>query len=304
LEIFDFPQFKKLISFENIPTSSNLSNKTKLDAAIFFASLAPYPGIDAVAPSMFMGSYYDQTILPALTQSEREIFSQIYKLNKGYDNAKYYSIDDYWSVRKNDSLQKIIRNVMYRVGYFENIQYPLIFKYMETSKQLFGEIVKSEPNNASFWKAYIENFQAIETDACRPCSFKSRYDGSCPESQKNIVAQAYKNCGNDSIIALWYRFLFTPRIPLADSIQIDGINKDRSIDIRIKFDKGSWLIRTLAHDTLAFVKQFYTVSNNQLLLRKREIDLETHMKLADILEAHEYHKYLFCKELSELKKNQ
>jgi len=226
LEFFDFPQFKKLITFDKILTSSNVDNKSKLNAATFFMTLAP-------------------------------------------------------SKEGN----------------------PEIFNYIETSKRLFSEIVKSEPQNASFWKAYIENYQAFETGACSPCYYRSRYYGSCPESQKNIVAEAYKNCGNDSTIALWHRFLFTARIPLPDSIQIEEMNKDNSIDIKTKWTKGSWRIRTLAHDTLDFVKKYYTVKNNQFLVRKKlEPDLETHKKLVDILEAHVYYGYLFCKELHELQK--
>jgi hypothetical protein len=227
LEFFDFPQFKKLVSFTMKLSSPNVDNKTKFDAATFFATL--------VSP---------------------------------YQNCNQE-----------------------------------FFKYIEQSERLFTEIVKSEPRNASFWKAYIENFNVFETDACSPCDYWTMYNSSCPESQKNIVSQAYNNCRYDSTIALWHHFLFTSRIPLADSIQIVDKNMDKSIDIKIKWTKGNWRIITLAQDTLAFIKKYYSVTNNQYLVRnKQKLDLETHNKLAEILKAHAYFGYLFCAELNEQQK--
>jgi hypothetical protein len=301
--IIDFDVFDKMLACEKVLSASNADNATKLNAAIFFASLAPPKGINISAPSYFKRSYYDGTVLPSLKPEEKAVFETAYKLHKGSGFEDYYRTDDYRLFQRNDSLRSAVLAVMHRIGYFENIEYPVIYKYIEGAKRLFREVVTSEPKNATAWKAYIDKFYLIETGGCSPCVPWVRSGCDCPESQKELVREAFRNCGNDKKIALWNDFLFPRRAPLPDTIELERFAKPtEKVMIKIKHPDHSWSEKTLSADELGALKQAYTMSDKGfMVLTATNIDKTLQDKLVAILGGCNVYKYKFCRDLRALK---
>jgi hypothetical protein len=304
LHLIDFKVFADMLKYEKVLLSPNTDNSTKLDAAIFFASLAPSRGIDISAPTYFKQSYYDETVLPNLKPSERALFDSTYKFNKGSGGADYYNVhdDNYF---KRPDVRRRVQKVMDRIGYYEKIKYPVIYKYIVGAKRLFDEVVTSEPKNAAAWNAYIENYYLIEPDAWGPCLPRLRERFDCPESQKEIIREAFRYCGNDSTIAIWNRFLFSNQDKLPDTLVLEPYeNPQENAIIMIKQkDNRNWNIGPLSSDDFAIVKIAYTLSDNGVfVLKTMHLDKDTKKKLAEIFENKSRHRDKFCRDLDKLKK--
>jgi hypothetical protein len=300
LHLIDFKFFADMLNHEKVLSAPDATNAAKLDAARFFASLAPFKGINISAPTMFKRSYYDTIVLPNLKSAERTLFKSTYKLHKGSGFEDYYSIDDHENFYRNDPLRRSVLDVMNRIGYFEKIEYPVIYKYIEGAKRLFNEVVTGEPKNAAAWIAFIDNYYLIETGACSPCvPWSIKCD--CPESQKELVREAYRHCGNDSTIAAWNSFLFPARAPLPDTLELERSENPRNITIKIKHENLSWSDRLLSPDELGLVKKAYTMSGDvYFVLKNTHLDENTQKKLADILGGCALYRYKFCRDLEKL----
>jgi hypothetical protein len=302
LHIIDFKFFAKVLTYEKILSAPGADNATKLNAATFFASLAPSRGINISAPTYFKRSYYDGVVLPNLTSAERILFNSAYKLNKGNGFEDYYTWDNYEQYKTNDALRRTVTEVMNRVGYFEKIEYPVIYKYIEWSKKLFREVVANDPRNAAAWKAYIDNYYLIETGGCSPC-LPWAAQADCPESQKELVREAFRNCGNDSIIALWNSFLFPVQSPLPDTIELVRHAKaQKEVTIKIQRSRHGWSERPLSSPELGLFKKAYTLSGDSLfVLRSTDEDRVTNKKLIEILGGSSLYHFKFCEELAKLR---
>jgi len=295
LDIIDFKVFKDMLTYEPVLTGPNTDNVTKLKAAKFFASMAPSKGINMSAPISFRCSYYEKTVLPNLKPAERALFDSTYKFNKGSGREGFYFIDSFEKFNKNDALRHTVMDVANRIGYFEKIQYPVIYKYIVGAKRLFHEVAASEPKNADAWEAYIDNYYLIETGGCSPCIRYAGGRGDCPESQKELIREAFRYCGNDSTIAIWHRFIFPTSAPLPDSLEIVRFEKPQeNTTIMIKHENHSWSDRLLSPDELSIVKKAYMMSNDRFfVLQKTPADEDTQKKLVEILGGSELYLYKF-----------
>jgi hypothetical protein len=305
LHLIDFKFFADMTKYEKVLSSQNADNATKLEAAMFFSSLAPYKGIKIYAPTRFIRSYYDETILPNLKPSERALFDSTYKLNKGSGGADYYNVHDDNYFERPDVRRRVLK-VMNRIGYFEKNDYPVIYKYIVGAKRLFHEVVTSEPKNAAAWRAYIENYYLIETGACGPCLPWIREQCDCPESQKEIIREAFRNCGNDSTIAVWNNFLFPTQAPLPDTLKLASSIKPQektSIMVNLGGNCGWNEIGPLSHDEFTLINKAYTMSSNgYLVLNDTHLDEDTQKKLVEILGGCSLYLIKFCRDLEKLKK--
>ena len=304
LHIIDLKVFADMLRYEPLLSAPKTDNATKLKAAEFFASLAPVKGINMSAPTYFKRSYYDETVLPNLKSSERVLFDSTYKFHKGSGHEDYYSVDGFENFNKNNALRHTVMDVANRIGYFEKIQYPVIYKYIVGAKRLFNEVVTSEPKNAEAWKAYIDNYYLIETGACSPCIRYAGGRGGCPESQKDLVRKAFLHCGNDSLIALWHRFIFPTHTPLPDTVELERFAKPQeNITIKIKYNYHSWSEKTLSPEELNLVKNAYKMTNDAFfVLKNTSVDEATQKKLAEILGAYDIYRDKFCQEFVKLRK--
>jgi hypothetical protein len=301
LDIIDFKDYADMLKYEQVLTATHADNATKLKAAKFFATLAPYKGINISVPTYFKRSYYDKVVLPSLTAAERTLFDSTYELHKrqGFDDS--YSVNNYRRFSGNNSQQRTILEVMNRIGYFEKIQYPLIYKYIEGAKKLFSEVVSKEPKNAAAWRAYIDNYYLIETGGCSPCIL---WAGArvCPEPQRKLIQEAFKHCGNDSEIGLWNRYIFPETAPLPDTIELDHPEKQgENVSIKINHEDRSWSYCHLSPDELNLFKEAYTISiKGFLILRNPNVDGDTKKKLVAVLDRCFYFRGKFCHDLHKL----
>jgi hypothetical protein len=302
LHLMDFKFFANILKYENILSAPAADNAAKLNAAMFFASLAPSKGINMSAPTYFKRSYYDGVVLPNLTSAERILFKSAYKLNKGNGFEDYYTWDNYEQYKTNEALRRTVTEVMDRVGYFEKIEYPVIYKYIEDAKRLFREVVTNDPRNAAAWKAYIDNYYLIETGGCSPC-LPWAAQSDCPESQKELVREAFRNCRNDSIIALWNSFLFPVQSPLPDTIELVRYAKvQKEVTIKIKRSRHGWSERPLSSHELGLFKKSYAMSGDSLfVLKSTDEDQDTNKKLVEILGGSSLYHFKFCEELAKLR---
>jgi hypothetical protein len=304
LHIIDFKVFADLLKYEKVLSAPVTDNVTKLNAAKFFASLAPAKGINMSAPTHFKRSYYDKTVLPNLKSTELVLFNATYNLNKGTGFEDYYFSNSDVNFYQNDSLQNAVIVVMKRIGYFEKVQYPVIYKYIEGAKRLFREIVTSEPKNAAAWIAYIDNYYYIESSACSPCLPWAR-SCDCPESQKLIVREAFQQCRNDSIIALWHNYLFPTNVPLPPTLNVVNYEGSRlGATIEIKTDEYSGSLKELSSDELnLLLKAYKRSSNGNFFLKNTSPDNVTHDKLVEMLGGCALYQSKFCHDLKELQKH-
>jgi hypothetical protein len=164
--------------------------------------------------------------------------------------------------------------------------------------------VVSEPKNTDAWKTYIENYYLIETGGFSPCILWAHSRGNCPESQKELIRDAFRNCGNDSTIAIWHRFIFPTSAPLPDSLEIVRFEKPQeNITVMIKHEDHSWSDRSLSPDELSIVEKAYAMSNDRFfVLKKTPADEDTQKKLVEILGGSELYRNRFCRDLQKLQK--
>jgi hypothetical protein len=286
LHFIDFKYFTDITKYEKVLSAPDTDNATKLKAAIFFASLAPYKGIDMSAPTYFTRSYYDEKVLPNLKSLERALFDSTYALQNGTSgNNDYYSVIGDRDFYKNDSVRARVKEVMNRIGYYENIMYPVIYKYITGANKLFREVVVRDPKNATAWAAYLNNYYLLETDAYAPFNKWRRSQCDCPLSQKTLVSEAFRNCENDSTIAIWHRFLFPEQPPFPDILEIQLYDPPQeNVTIKIKYEDHSWGHRVLSPEELSIVKKSYTMSKNGYFVNNHmHLDEGTQKKLVDIL---------------------
>jgi hypothetical protein len=304
LHIIDFKFFADMLKNEKVLSSSDIDNATKLKAAEFFASLAPAKGIHITAPTYFKRSYYDEVVLPNLTSPEKKLFDSTYQLYKRSGFEDSYSINDYERFQNNDLQRRTVLEVMNRIGYFEKNEYPVIYKYIEAAKRLFHEVVTSEPKNAAAWKAYIDNYYLIETGACSPCIPWVGTRGDCPESQKELIREAYRHCAGDSTIAIWNSYIFPERAPLPDILELENYEKSQeNVTIKIKHEDHSWRDKTLSPGELGLLKKAYTMSEKGVfVLSNRQVDKDTEKKLVEILGGYDLYRYKFCHDLEKVRR--
>jgi hypothetical protein len=302
LDLIDFKFFANMLKYEKVLSAPNMDNATKLSAAKFFASLAPVKGMNVLPPNYFKPKYYVETVLSSLKPTEKALFDSTYKLHKG-SRFEYYGTSDYQFFKRNDSLGKAVMEVMNRIGYFEKIEYPVIYKYIEGAKRLFREVVKSEPKNVDAWKAYVENYYYIETGACSPCLPWTK-GCDCPESQKELIQEASRNCGNDSTIVIWNNYLSPVRVPFPDTLELERYEQPQeNLTIKIKHEDHSWSDRLLSPDELEIVRKVYTMTKDSVfVLSNRPIDEDTEKKLVEILGGCDLYRYKFCSDLEKLQK--
>jgi hypothetical protein len=300
LYLIDFTIFKDMLKYEKVLSLPGTDNATKLTAAKFFANLAPFKGFYLYPPNSFDQSYYESSVIPALKPSERPLFDQTYKFHKGFQGRAFYSVEDYSAFEKNDSLRYIVMQVMARISYYEKIVYPVTYNYLVGAKRLFREIVTSEPKNAAAWRAYLDNYYKIESNAWSPCDYRVRTSAECPASQKELVKAAFRNCPNDPEIALWYESLFSENLPLPDTITfsqyaqapaaiLDGISQ---IDGSRKYTK----------DDIALLEKVYSTKAGEFHIRgPARVDDTTRKKIIEILGGRFLYRQKFCKELEKLR---
>ncbi|MBN1760342.1 MAG: hypothetical protein JW863_18585 [Chitinispirillaceae bacterium] len=303
LHFIDFKIFADMLRYEKFLTTPCKENAEKLQAAQFFANLAPVKGIQMDAPGSFERLYYEKKVLPNLKSDEQYLFKTTYGLHKGFRSEDYYRVDNYQEFRKNDSLQRRILQVMDRIGYFEKIVYPTIYRYIKGAKKLFDEVVTSEPENTAAWIAYINSYYLIESGACSPCLPWS-YTCDCPASQKELVREAYRHCGNDGTIALWYSYLFPVRTPLPDTIELVRYEKSpEKVTFKIKSGEHGWTLRTLYADEYNLLMTAYTRSGDVFLLSNTtRIDDAIQKRLIDVLGC-SCHQKKFCRDLKKFGSN-
>jgi hypothetical protein len=303
LHIIDFKFFADMLRYEEVLSPSCKDNAKKLQAAKFFASLAPLKGIQISIPHRFNRSYYDSTVIPNLTSTEKPLFDSLYELHKD-PRGDFYINKKYSYYEKIDSSGRKVLDVMYRIGYFDKIAYPIIYKYIEGAKKLFGEVVASEPKNEAAWIAYINNYYLIETGACSPCLQRTGARADYPESQKELIREAFRNCGNNSTIAIWNNYLFPACVPLPDTLESVRYEKPQeNVTIKLKHEGGGWQERILSPDELSLLKKAYTMSVDvYFVLNHTQVDQDTQKKLVDILGGHDLYWNKFCRDLYQLRK--
>lgn len=189
------------------------------------------------------------------------------------------------------------------MGYYEQIEYPVIYDYIAGARRLFKEVTSSDPKNASVWKTYLEKFYLLEHNACSPCiSYAGGpYNGS--ESQKSVVQDAYKHCSNDSIIAAWYAYFFHTQLPLPETLDLHGSTNGETVTIDIPLWDVGWVCKDVSSDDFDLLKKVYTHSGNKLLL-KANANENDRKKVVVMLDSSFLYHEKFCKTLSSLKKSE
>lgn len=302
LHLIDFNKFTNMLKYDKILSLPNTDNTTKLEAAKFFASLAPYDGIDISAPTYFKRSYYDKSVYPNLKPSEKVMFDSTYKLHKGSRSEIYCAEFD-----KNDTRNQVVMEVMNRIGYYEKVEYPVIYKYIEEAKKLFREVVSSDPKNAEAWKAYINNYYLIETGACYPCIRHVGLECDCPDFQKEIVREAFRYCGTDSVISIWYKYLFskhTLSLPSKISFMRNG-GPQSTIMIGLNMGRSKIGYSPLTDSELNILEKAYTMSNDGFfVLKNTNLDEDTQKEFFKIFRGCYFYWNDFCSDLEKFQKSE
>jgi hypothetical protein len=125
------------------------------------------------------------------------------------------------------------------------------------------------------------------------------------ESQKTIIKEAFRHCGNDSTIAAWNNYLFPTRVPLPNTIELERFEQSQeNITIRIKHDDHSWSNRTLSPDEINLVKKAYTMRNDSVFVLKNvQLDKDSEKKLVEILGGCTLYLNKFCRDLKKSQSN-
>jgi len=296
LEIIDFQTYSQICNYQKALKSGKVSNKNKLNAAIFYAELAPYKGIDLYMPTRFDFSYFNDTILPNLTESEKKIFLSTFKLHENSKFGDFYFADGYDGFQLHGTVPETILSVMYRIGYFSKVRYPIIFPLIENSKKLFREVLESEPNNAAAWKAWLNLYFRIEPEGCHPCRMM-HWKSKIALEQEEIIKMAYENCKSDPEINLWYSLVSPENAVLPDTLGKFEEHLGKA-GIWIKTTETGLGFCQIEPKEFNTVKQKYKVFKDGFLIKsERQINDKEKRQIIDILYKCHYFQYKFCRDL-------
>lgn len=303
LHLIDFKLFAEMQKYEKVLTVPDTSNTAKLEAASFFASLAPPKGIRFDIPYRFEFTYYQQVILPNLSKKELTLFDSLYVLTNDSIRGDYFRIRPGIQHYQNEDLRQRIVVILDRIGYYKQIEYPVIYAYIVGARRLFREVTVSDPKNASVWIRYFEKFYLLEHDACSPCILYAGGPYNSSELQKLLVQEAYKYCSSDSIIGAWYAYFFRTKLPLPDELDLHGATDGNTVTIDIPHWGGGWVCKDVSSDDFSVLKKVYTHTGNKLLLKSnaREDDRK---KVVNMLDSSFLYHEQFCQTLSRLKKSE
>lgn len=293
LQITSFNTFQKMEKFKTALSDSKADTRTKLDAAIFFASLTFAKGINFVATVSIDSAYYYTKILPDLSQDELKIFQQY------YGRTKYYAVGlltDFESFFTDEELQHIIKSVLLRTGYYGNVEYKECWQFVELSSRLFREVVTEEPENATAWLAYLENAYRIHPEGCSPFKLQpGRY------FQNEIVIEAYKHCPDNPKIKAWYKFAVPYSAELPDTIGNIWGQSEKGIELQLR-DYVGYIIKNISNDEFNVIGKKYRISDNKYLIKTdSKIDEDTKKAIVDILYKIRFYHLRLCHELKSLK---
>ena len=200
-----------------------------------------------------------------------------------------------------ENKQHAIKQVLDRIGYYENVEYPEFYPFIKESKRLFREVVTQDPRNATAWKAFIDNDYLIDPEGCNPCipwSFGLR--GGVGEGQKKIAKEAFMHCKNDPAIRLWNCFVSPENAVLPDTMgQLEFY--DKTIGVKIKRSESGWHLCPISPVDLELIKSKYTVTkDNYLIINDRNIDNATKNKIVSMLYQFKYYHFKLCRDLKRI----
>lgn len=302
LQIIGFDIFQQLIKYKTLLSNSQIDTKTKLDAAIFFASLTFAKGINFTAPAGIDSAYYYTTILPNLSPDELKIFQQTYGKTKYSAVGLLKTGHLYNEFSSNEELQHVLKSALLRTGYYENVEYKECWQFVELSNRLFREVVTEEPENENAWLAFLENAYRIHPEGCNPCKFgfSLRTGGYF---QNKIAMEAYKYCPDNPSIKAWYKFAVPHSAELPDTIgKVRGQSKE-GIEVLIRDQCfGGGIIQNISTDDLNVLEKKYQIAENQYIIKTtKEINEETRNAIIEILYKNTFYHLRLCHELKALK---
>ena len=298
LLITSFKTFRKMEKFKTSLSNPQVDTRTKLDAAIFYASLTFCKGLNFTAPIDLDSTYYYSMILPDLTPEELNIFQQT------YGKTSFWAVGllaDYNSFNEGE-IQHIVKSALLRTRYYGNVLYKECWEFVELSSRLFQEVVAEEPKNAAAWLAYLENAYRIHPEGCNPCKYGFSI-GIVGYFQKKIAIEAYKHCPDNPKIKAWYKFAVPHSAEIPDTIgkvwrqSIDAIE----IQLRSRYS-GSQPTLSLSTDDFNVIGNQYQISGNKYLVKTNsKTDDDTKKAIIDILYKKWFYHYRLCHELKTLK---
>jgi len=300
LRLIDFNTYLTMNKFKRILKDSSIDNKSKIEAALFYASLVTVKGINFTAPAEFDTGYYKNEILPSLSPSEKNVFLSTYTLLE-YGKIWFpYHDDRYRNFMEDENVQHTIKQALERIGYFRNVEYSEFYPFIDIANRLFREVVAKDPRNADAWKAYIENDYLLDIEGCNPCKGACAGRGPIGEGQKMLVKEAYSHCSSDPAIKLWYDFVTPENAILPDTI--GQIEKREKIYISIQKNEGGWANYPLSSEELDAFKRKYTVSKgNYLVINSNAIDNNAKNDIVAILYRDKFYHFKLCRDLQKLK---
>ena len=274
LEIIDFKTFSNIIKYHGVLNDTSIDDNTKLEAAKFYASLAPVKGINFTGESRFDSAYYYKVVLPNLTPLEKKVFNSTYNLVK-HGTVMFNNLNSsqaYIDFINDDYAQHIIKQALNRVGYYENKEN----SYALESKKIFREIVTHDPRNAVAWIAYITNDYLFDPEGCNPCTWGFGLRGGVGEGQKKLVKEAFVRCKNDPTIKLWNSFVSPEDAVLPDTIGKLDMKTSERPGIWIKTSRSGESCCGISLNELEVIKSKYSISiDKYLIINDNKIDNKT-----------------------------
>lgn len=301
LQITGFDTFQKIVKYKTALLNSQVGNKTKLDAAKFFASLTFAKGINFTAPASIDSAYYYDEILPNLSGDEVKIFQQTYGKTKYYPVGLLKSGKNYNAFSSDEEIQHSIKSALLRTAYYEKVEYKKCWEFVEFSKRLFREVITEEPKNVDAWLSFLENAYRIHPEGCNPCKFGfSLRTGGYFQNQ--VAKEAYTHCSTDPRIRAWYRLAAPHSAELPDTIGKVRRQTKEGYELLIKDQSSSGgIIQDITSNEFNAIKKQYRVTDANCLVKKNVlVDNKVKKTIVDILYKLRFYHLELCRELKEL----